>query len=334
LSEQQADLLADDELRDASGPAIEVRDLVNAFGDHVVHDHLNLTVERGEVMGVVGGSGAGKSVLLNSIIGLRRPQQGVVRVFGQDLAHASRRSWGAINRSWGVLFQQGALFSNLTVRDNVAAPMFEHTELTKTQAYELADLKIALVGLRPDAGMLKPAELSGGMRKRAGLARALALDPELLFLDEPTAGLDPQARHATWDLVRELRADGVTVVLTTHYMDEAEQLADDVVIIDGGRAIAQGSPEELCRGGAENTLRFSGRPGLDLASLLNALPADTLAAELTPGNYRIEGKVDPQLLATVTSWCAQHGVMPDRLAVERRTLEDVFLEMTGKELRG
>jgi ABC-2 type transport system ATP-binding protein len=117
-------------------------------------------------------------------------------------------------------------------------------------------------------------------------------------------------------------------------MDEAEQLADQVVIIDNGRAIATGTPEELCRGGAENTLRFSGRPGLDLVSLLKALPADSLAVELTPGTYRIEGKVDPQLLATVTSWCAQHGVMADHLAVERRTLEDVFLELTGRELRG
>ncbi|MEV4443659.1 ABC transporter ATP-binding protein, partial [Streptomyces sp. NPDC049577] len=151
--------------------------------------------------------------------------------------------------------------------------------------------------------------------------------------DEPTAGLDPQARRATWDLVRELREDGVTTVLTTHFMDEAEELADDVAIIDGGRVVAQGSPEELCRGGAENTLRFSGRPGLDIASLLKALPADTAAVELTPGAYRVTGQVGPQLLATVTTWCAQHGVMPDRITVERHTLEDVFLELTGKELR-
>lgn len=157
--------------------------------------------------------------------------------------------------------------------------------------------------------------------------------PELVFLDEPTAGLDPQARRATWDLVRELRADGVTAVLTTHFMDEAEQLADHVVIIDGGRAVAAGNPEELCRGGAEDTLRFTGRPGLDLTALLTALPAGAAAAETAPGSYRVTGKVGPQMLATVASWCAQHGVMPDRIAVERRTLEDVFLELTGKELR-
>ena len=157
--------------------------------------------------------------------------------------------------------------------------------------------------------------------------------PELVFLDEPTAGLDPQARRATWDLVRDLRADGVSVILTTHHMDEAEELSDDVAIIDGGKVIAQGSPEELCKGGAENTLRFSGRPGLDVGSLLKALPDGCTAAELTPGAYRVVGQVDPQLLATVTSWCAQHGVMPDRISVDRHTLEDVFLELTGKELR-
>lgn len=157
--------------------------------------------------------------------------------------------------------------------------------------------------------------------------------PELVFLDEPTAGLDPQARHATWDLVRELRTDGVSTVLTTHFMDEAEQLADDVAIIDGGRVIAQGSPDELCRGGAENSLRFTGRPGLDLGSLLKALPADSAATEPASGVYRVHGKVNPQLLATVASWCAQNGVMPDAIAVERHTLEDVFLELTGKELR-
>jgi ABC-2 type transport system ATP-binding protein len=194
------------------------------------------------------------------------------------------------------------------------------------------DVLIERLGLQ-SCGRTAYRRLSGGQQQRLALAMAVVGRPELVFLDEPTAGLDPQARHATWDLVRELRTDGVTVVLTTHFMEEAEQLADDVVIIDGGRAIATGSPEELCRGGAENTLRFTGRPGLDLVSLLNALPADTVAAELSPGSYRIEGRVDPQLLATVTSWCAQHGVMPDHLAVERRTLEDVFLELTGRELR-
>lgn len=237
---------ADDDLLDSEGPAIEVRGLVNAFGDHVVHDHLDLTVRRGEIMGVVGGSGAGKSVLLNSIIGLRRPQAGTIRVLGQDLQHASRKRWDAINRSWGVLFQQGALFSNLTVRENVAAPMFEHTELSKKQIHELADLKIALVGLRPDAGSLKPAELSGGMRKRAGLARALALDPELLFLDEPTAGLDPIGASAFDELIRDLSESlDLTVFMITHDLDTLYAITNRVAVIADKKVVATAPVHEL-----------------------------------------------------------------------------------------
>jgi ABC-2 type transport system ATP-binding protein len=175
--------------------------------------------------------------------------------------------------------------------------------------------------------------LSGGQRRRLALALAVVGRPELVFLDEPTAGLDPQARRATWELVRELRADGVTVVLATHLMAEAEELADHVVILDAGRVIARGTPAELCRGGTADVLRFDGRPGLDLGSLLAALPAGCEATEPSPGSYRITGEVGPRLLATVTAWCAQHGVMPDRITTRRHTLEDVFLELTGRELR-
>ena len=238
--------LSDEELLDQEGPALEVHGLVNAFGDHVVHDHLDLSVERGEILGVVGGSGAGKSVLLNTIIGLREPQAGTVRVFGQDIETASRRRWDAINRSWGVLFQQGALFSNLSVRDNVATPMFEHTDLSKDEIYELADLKIALVGLRPEAGRLKPAELSGGMRKRAGLARALALDPELLFLDEPTAGLDPIGAAAFDELIQDLSHTlDLTVFMITHDLDTLYEITDRVAVIADKKVVAAAPVREL-----------------------------------------------------------------------------------------
>jgi phospholipid/cholesterol/gamma-HCH transport system ATP-binding protein len=238
--------LSDDELLDTEGPVVEVSGLRSAFGDTVVHDNLNLTVLRGEVLGVVGGSGAGKSVLLNTVIGLRAPQAGTVRVFGQDIKHASSRRWTAIERRWGVLFQQGALFSNLTIRENVAAPLFEHTMLTRREIYDLSDLKITLVGLGPEAGDLKPSELSGGMRKRASLARALALDPELLFLDEPTAGLDPISAAAFDELIKDLSDSlDLTVFMITHDLDTLYEITDRVAVIADKRVVATAPVREL-----------------------------------------------------------------------------------------
>jgi ABC-2 type transport system ATP-binding protein len=303
-------------------PAVEVAGLVKRYGRKAAVDGLDLTVARGTVTAVLGPNGAGKTTTIETCEGYRRPDSGSVRILGLD-PHADA---GKLRPRIGVMLQSGGVYPGARAEE-----MLRHTATLHARPVDPA-LLMERLGLGA-CGRTAYRRLSGGQQQRLSLAMAVVGRPELVFLDEPTAGLDPQARHATWELIRELRSDGVTTVLTTHFMDEAEQLADKVAIVDNWRVIAGGTPEELCRGGAENTLRFLGRPGLDLNSLLKALPADTAAAELTPGSYRIEGKVDPHMLATVTSWCAQHGVMPDRLSVERRTLEDVFLELTGKELR-
>jgi phospholipid/cholesterol/gamma-HCH transport system ATP-binding protein len=229
-------------------PVIEVQDLVSQFGDHVVHDGLNLTVRKGEVLGIVGGSGAGKSVLLNTLIGLRRPDKGTVKVFGIDVNKATTAQRRQIEARWGVLFQSGALFSSLSVRENVAAPLHEHTRLSSRQINDLSDLKIALTGLAPSAGDLRPAELSGGMRKRAGLARAIAMDPELLFLDEPTAGLDPIGAEAFDTLVRNLSQSlGLTIFMITHDLDSLYAVCDRVAVIADKKIIAIAPIAELER---------------------------------------------------------------------------------------
>jgi len=241
-----SDVIEDDGVLDEHAPPIEVVGLVSRFGDHLVHDGLNLRVRRGEVLGVVGGSGAGKSVLLNTLIGLKVPEAGVVKIFGQDLDRASTAKWDAIERSWGVLFQQGALFSNLTVKENVAAPMQEHTRLSAKLISELAELKIALAGLPPEAGALKPAELSGGMIKRAALARALALDPQLLFLDEPTSGLDPIGAAAFDELIGDLSASlHLTVFMITHDLDSLHAICDRVAVLADKKVVAVGPIAQL-----------------------------------------------------------------------------------------
>lgn len=227
---------------------IEVRGLLSQFGDRVIHENLDLTLERGEVLGVVGGSGTGKTVLLNSIIGLKEPEGGSVSILGYDRATMTEADEADVERRTGILFQQGALFSSLSVIDNVASPLVEHTGLSAGTIRELAEMKIAMVGLKPEAHHLKPAELSGGMRKRVGLARALALDPELLFLDEPTAGLDPIGAAAFDALIRQLSEDlGLTVFMITHDLDSLYAITDKVAVVADKHIVAKATVQELER---------------------------------------------------------------------------------------
>lgn len=232
-------------------PAIEVRGLVTRFGVQVVHNGLDLTVRRGEIMGVVGPSGEGKSVLLRQIVGLEHPEAGVIDVLGVRVApEAERGDMDQLEKRWGVMFQDGALFSNLTVKQNVALPMREHTNTPEPLISELADLKLSMAGLGEDAHHKRPSEISGGMRKRAALARALALEPELVFLDEPTAGLDPVSANRFDRLVRELTdALGLTVFLVTHDLDTLYEICDRVAVLLNGRVATVGALEEVraCR---------------------------------------------------------------------------------------
>ena len=256
---------------DREAPPIEVRGLISRIGDRTIHDNLDLVVNRGDVVGVVGASGTGKSVLLNTIIGLRSAEGGSVRIFGQDIRCARRRQWTAINRRWGVLFQQGALWSNLTVKENVAAPLFEHTDMLKDEIDELADLKIALAGLPAGAGALKPSELSGGMIKRASLARALALDPELLFLDEPTSGLDPISAAAFDELIRELSDSlDLTVLMITHDLDSLYTITDQVAVLADKKVVAMAPVRELEKSDHPWILEYFGGPRGRMASGLRA----------------------------------------------------------------
>ncbi|MFC5820475.1 ABC transporter ATP-binding protein [Nonomuraea sp. NPDC050478] len=301
-----------------TSPAVEIVDLVKRYGSTAAIDGLTLSAARGAVTAVLGPNGAGKTSTVEICEGFRTADGGTVRVLGLPPASAALRPRvGVMPQSGGVPpaarcgewlrlvsrfharpLDPGALLSRLGLSDHVRTPF---------------------------------RRLSGGQQQRLSLAAAVIGRPELVFLDEPTAGLDPQARHACWELVGELRAAGVSVVLTTHHMDEAERLADHVVIIDRGRVVAEGSPAALT--GAERQLRFRARPGLALEELLNALPIGSAAKESPSGHYIVEGQVDPGLLATVTAWCAAEGVTADDLRIERRTLEDVFLELTGRELR-
>jgi phospholipid/cholesterol/gamma-HCH transport system ATP-binding protein len=235
------------EQEDERETVIRVRGLRNTFGEQVVHEDLDLEVRRGEILGVVGGSGTGKSVLMRSIIGLQTPDAGEIEVLGESMLDRDEAELQGIRKRWGILFQGAALFSTLTVAENVEVPLREfYPRLSEKLLDEIAAYKIVMSGLSPDAAPKYPAELSGGMRKRAGIARALALDPELLFLDEPTAGLDPIGASAFDQLIAELRDRlDLTVLLITHDLDTLHAICDRVAVLADRRVIAVGTIPEL-----------------------------------------------------------------------------------------
>lgn len=227
-------------------PIIEVKNLRSQFGTHVVHDGLNMEVRRGEVHGIVGGSGSGKSVLMNTILGLKSPDAGEVIFDGTPMDEMSAREHRELERRWGVLFQGSALFSSLNVRENVMTPLREHIEMPVSLMEELAELKLGLAGLGPEAASKMPSELSGGMKKRVGIARALALDPDILFLDEPTAGLDPVGASKFDELINDLKDTlGLTVIMITHDVDTLYAITDRISVIAEKKVIVTAPIEEL-----------------------------------------------------------------------------------------
>ncbi|HEX5862228.1 MAG TPA: ABC transporter ATP-binding protein [Nocardioides sp.] len=312
----------------AADPAVSVDGLVMRYGDKVAVDGLSLTVERQTITAVLGPNGAGKTTTLETCEGYRKPQQGTVRVLGLDPV-ADRRS---LLPRIGVMLQDGGAWSGVR-----AMEMLSH--VARLHAHPLdVDLLADRLGLG-ECGSTPYRRLSGGQQQRLGLAMALVGRPEVVFVDEPTAGMDPKARRGTWQLLEELRESGVTVVLTTHYMDEAERLADRIHIIDHGRLIASGTALELTRGSADRrptaTIRLVVSkpfpPGAP-ESLRTALGDRTEVTQLDEVSLLVTGPADASTLAKVSGWCQDHGVLPESLTLGQRTLEDVFLQLTGREL--
>ncbi len=224
---------------DQTDAIIEMKNVSTSFGDHVVHTDINLTIDRAEIFAIIGGSGSGKSTLLREMILLHRPNSGSIRMLGVDLNNISEQDALALRKRWGVMFQHGGLFGSLTVKENVGLPLREHTDLSETLIDEIAAVKISMTGLKMEASHQYPSELSGGMIKRASLARAMALDPELLFLDEPTAGLDPVSAAGVDELVLQLRDQfGLTIVMITHDLDLLWRVADRVAVLADGKVQA------------------------------------------------------------------------------------------------
>ncbi|HEV3359860.1 MAG TPA: ABC transporter ATP-binding protein [Pseudonocardiaceae bacterium] len=304
-------------------PAVEVTGLRKRYGSKTAVDGLDLLLPAGSVLALLGPNGAGKTTTVEICEGFRAADAGTVRVLGLD----PRADGATLRARVGVMPQGGGAYPGVRVDEMLA--------LVASCAANPLDTGWLLNILGLDSARRTPFKrLSGGQQQRLSLACALVGRPELVFLDEPTAGMDPQARRLVWDLVDALRGDGVSVLLTTHLMEEAEALADRVVIIDNGKVVADGSPGELTTGAAdEQRLRFQARRGLDLKLLKAALPEDCTTDETTPGQYVVNGEITPQVVSTVTAWCAQQGVLAEALQVSKRSLEDVFLDLTGRELR-
>ena len=301
---------------------VRLRGVTKRYGSAVAVDGLDLEVGHAEVLALLGPNGAGKTTTVEMCEGFVHPDEGSIEVLGLDPAGDNARLRARI----GVMLQGGGGYP--------AARAGEMLNLVAAYAADPLDPAWLLetLGLT-EAARTTYRRLSGGQQQRLALACAIVGRPELVFLDEPTAGMDAHARLVVWELIDGLRRDGVTVLLTTHQLKEAEELADRIVIIDNGRQVAAGTPAELMRSGAEDQLRFSAPRRLDLSLLSTALPEGYRVSEPVPGEYLVEGAIDPQVLATVTAWCARLDILATGMRVEQRSLEDVFLELTGRELR-
>ncbi|WP_024805356.1 ABC transporter ATP-binding protein [Nocardia sp. BMG51109] len=307
----------------ASQPAVRVDGAVKRFGEVTAVDGIRFDVRPAEVLALLGPNGAGKTTTVEMCEGFLAPDAGSVRVLGLDPIADSHRLRPRI----GVMLQGGGAYPG-----SRAGEMLDLVAAYSADPLDPAWL-LRTLGLQ-DARRTPYRRLSGGQQQRLALACALVGRPEMVFLDEPTAGMDAQARHLVWELIDALRRDGVGILLTTHMMDEAEQLADRLVIIDHGRIVAAGTPAEVTSTGAEGQLRFTAPPKLQLELLRTALPEGFSPCETAPGAYLLEGDITPQVLATVTAWCARIDVLPTDIRIDQRRLEDVFLELTGRELRG
>jgi len=309
---------------DSPAPAVEIDGLVMRYGDKVAVDGLSLSVARGSITAVLGPNGAGKTTTLETCEGFRRAQAGSVRVLGLD-PMAQRRD---LLPRIGVMLQSGGAWSGVRAEE-----MLRH--IAALHAHPLpVGMLVERLGLA-DCGRTPYRRLSGGQQQRLGLAMAVVGRPELMFVDEPTAGMDPAARRTTWELLQELRADGVTIVLTTHYMDEAERLADQVHVIDKGRLIASGSPFDLTRAKGRATIRLvvtEPFPPSAPDSLRVRLGDGTDVTVINDQSLLIAGPADASTLGKVSAWCEEHDVLPESLTLGQRTLEDVFLQLTGREL--